>query len=1194
MACCFCNRPIDVDIAVAMTEKGCKTINEISDCLESSNIHVTSGQRVHVKCRLHYTRRPAANKSVDENKNPTVAARRSGRPTFNFKEHCLFCGQPAKEDDWGKIVLGRIEFARDLHAVDAVYHNSCNVNFRTGKQIPKGHDGEGEAKYQKRTLGRRTDTIKCAAFLKVARFLEDNDEEQLTISDLVSLMEMYLEDDNEVPYSKVHMKARLHQYFGNEKAIIPINNQNVVTFREITASIISDFYKKPKGDDSEVEKAKIIQTSARLIESEIKDLPTTTSDYPSSDEMSSVEKALEYLPDLLQLFLENVFVGKDVSLKIASVGQAIIQATRPRAVLAPLQVGLALQLHHHFASKFLIECLNAHGFCSPYETVQKYERNRSGTFHGMGIIAVITPSSIGKKLIPKRNVTSEEIAAAGRIVIHEYRKPTDNTKLIYQDLKDLKVKDATVNLNTLCKLTVPPFQSPRPGWSGTMQNALIDKPHPGKSSVLFFLMIDLNPSDMSCIYSTLKFVCYRAKRYGFAPVLTFDQPLYWKALTIIENEPEDSELRPIVLRLGALHLHMSFLGSIGHLMAGSGLKDVFELIYAKNAVTHMLTGKAISRAIRGHLLVNSALNAMLASKTYDITLPTKSNEVKDPASDPQQDAASPLDTVDAELQLETVVEASPESESDEQTPLTRQEVNGAPFQPSTQISNVGSSQTLDEIQEDDVTLAKNLLCQLDEGKCSVEEICSSQVVKRISTRLKAMHNSLKNQRTAVLRLSYMRMIDILQKSIKAERTGNWDLHLQSVLDMLPYFAASGHKLYEKSAYIYLQKMRELEAKHPSVYESFQEGFHVARRGNRHWAGLSTDLMIEQVLMRSVKTSGGLTRGKGLTETQRLVWLMSMPACAEVNDAMQSLTGVRLSFVATGGNYGDPKAFFEYEMCSFPPSLFDSSLLLRKAKKPVLADAIWVRTKDHQTSQPPARPIHCVLDGGSLLHRIPWPRNETYDNIIASYVRYVDQRYNQATVVFDGYESGPSTKDSTHQRRSSTKQKSGTMRVWNIKNTVEALGPDICKNILFAHAILGCDTTSALYGLSLKMLTSDATSRQQADIFHQADAAKNDIAAAGETALLCLYKGLKDETLDSLRYARFCQKISTGNTQVQPESLPPNICCSHLPQPSCVSPSTAVERYCTSTRRLKVEGSGRKAPTAKNRSICSASFFAGTD
>ncbi|XP_014679118.1 PREDICTED: uncharacterized protein LOC106818966 [Priapulus caudatus] len=41
----------------------------------------------------------------------------------------------------------------------------------------------------------------------------------------------------------------------------------------------------------------------------------------------------------------------------------------------------------------------------------------------------------------------------------------------------------------------------------------------------------------------------------------------------------------------------------------------------------------------------------------------------------------------------------------------------------------------------------------------------------------------------------------------------------------------------------------------------------------------------------MKTSGGLTRGRGMTEQQRLIWLLSMPACAEVNNAMQQLTGV---------------------------------------------------------------------------------------------------------------------------------------------------------------------------------------------------------------------------------------------------------------------------------------------------------------
>ncbi len=44
-------------------------------------------------------------------------------------------------------------------------------------------------------------------------------------------------------------------------------------------------------------------------------------------------------------------------------------------------------------------------------------------------------------------------------------------------------------------------------------------------------------------------------------------------------------------------------------------------------------------------------------------------------------------------------------------------------------------------------------------------------------------------------------------------------------------------------------------------------------------------------MRSLKTTGGLTHGRGMTEIQRLVWLLSMPVTAEVNGALQEFTGV---------------------------------------------------------------------------------------------------------------------------------------------------------------------------------------------------------------------------------------------------------------------------------------------------------------
>ncbi|KAJ8886934.1 hypothetical protein PR048_013148 [Dryococelus australis] len=58
---------------------------------------------------------------------------------------------------------------------------------------------------------------------------------------------------------------------------------------------------------------------------------------------------------------------------------------------------------------------------------------------------------------------------------------------------------------------------------------------------------------------------------------------------------------------------MNFLGAIGYLMAGSGLEDVLQTVYGSNTVNHLLTSKAVSRAFRGHMLVDSAFSSMILS-----------------------------------------------------------------------------------------------------------------------------------------------------------------------------------------------------------------------------------------------------------------------------------------------------------------------------------------------------------------------------------------------------------------------------------------------------------------------------------------------------------------------------------------------------------------------------------------------------
>lgn len=65
----------------------------------------------------------------------------------------------------------------------------------------------------------------------------------------------------------------------------------------------------------------------------------------------------------------------------------------------------------------------------------------------------------------------------------------------------------------------------------------------------------------------------------------------------------------------------------------------------------------------------------------------------------------------------------------------------------------------------------------------------------------------------------------------------------------------------------------------------------------------------------------------------------------------------------------------FELCSITPALFDENGLPRKAHKSNLADYIWNLGNCHPDNIPTS--IQYVLDGGRLLHRIPWLKREKF-------------------------------------------------------------------------------------------------------------------------------------------------------------------------------------------------------------------------
>ena len=102
------------------------------------------------------------------------------------------------------------------------------------------------------------------------------------------------------------------------------------------------------------------------------------------------------------------------------------------------------------------------------------------------------------------------------------------------------------------------------------------------------------------------------------------------------------------------------------------------------------------------------------------------------------------------------------------------------------------------------------------------------------------------------------------------------------------------------------------------------------------------------------------------------------------------------------------------------------------------------------------------------------------------------------------------------------------KVCNIQDAKDQMGPELCKNIPFLHAVLGCDTSSQLYrigkGASRKKFKTSWHFQCKPQCLIQSQ--------------LPPKKLLEHEKLDSLHYKRFFDKVSTSIYFVSPQALPP--------------------------------------------------------
>ncbi|KAG1660829.1 Astacin-like metalloprotease toxin 1 [Nymphon striatum] len=286
-------------------------------------------------------------------------------------------------------------------------------------------------------------------------------------------------------------------------------------------------------------------------------------------------------------------------------------------------------------------------------------------------------------------------------------------------------------------------------------------------------------------------------------------------------------------------------------------------------------------------------------------------------------------------------------------------------------------------------------------------------------------------------------------------------------------------------------------------------------------------------------------------------------------------------------------------------IFQRLCVMRPANKATLADALW--TPEIAASPGPTGDVQYVLDGGALLHRIPWTKGTTWETIFAQklvcsavvtitmalqtikdeflgnkknkqrFIHMLSHRLEQKCcdvhhakgdadllIVQTAIDSSATrntvligedtdflvllchhSRNTQHNIFFMSEQKANVQkapRCWNISVTRSVLGDDVCEYLLFVHAILGCDTTSRVFGIGKKValvqIKKTVSLMEQAKVLMKKDVTEEDIVAAGERALVCMYGGRNGESINELRLRKFYDKTCSRTSAVQPQSLPP--------------------------------------------------------
>ncbi|KAJ4944771.1 hypothetical protein JOQ06_013311 [Pogonophryne albipinna] len=151
--------------------------------------------------------------------------------------------------------------------------------------------------------------------------------------------------------------------------------------------------------------------------------------------------------------------------------------------------------------------------------------------------------------------------------------------------------------------------------------------------------------------------------------------------------------------------------------------------------------------------------------------------------------------------------------------------------------------------------------------------------------MRALDQIASQSRTAKLWVEVLvKPVLLMMSYIRAEREGDWLLHLTTFRKMLPYYFAAGHVNYARYGIYYLRSTEKLP---PHVQGYFLQGQHVTRHIRGIWNGLWSDQFIESTFMRYGHSVGGII-GITLKPEALKIWALSRHICCKIESDMKNM------------------------------------------------------------------------------------------------------------------------------------------------------------------------------------------------------------------------------------------------------------------------------------------------------------------